>query len=86
MILEKEAMKLLKKMNKPFFYNPSFGDLIWFSAFKALSKENIKEASADHKYYSKKEFFVKSDLSYGQKFILKMFKALFGYFIKIGLV
>ena len=86
MILEKEAMKFIKKMNKPFIYKPSFGHLIWFSAFKALSKENIKEASADHKYYSKKEFFVKSDLSYGQKFILKMFKALFGYFIKIGLV
>jgi len=84
--LKKEAIKFINNMNKPFVYKPSFGDLIWFSIFKVLSKETEKESPADYEYYSKKEFFVKLDLSIGQRFILKMFKALFGFLNRIGLV
>ena len=84
--LKKEAIKFINNMNKPFVYKPSLGDLIWFSAFKALSKETEKEFPADYEYYSKREFFVKLDLSKYQRFILKMFRALFGFLIRIGLV
>jgi multimeric flavodoxin WrbA len=84
--LKKEAIKFINNMNKPFIYKPSFGHLIWFSVFKVLSKETEKESPADYEYYSKKEFFVQLDLSIGQRFILKMFKALFGFLNRIGLV
>jgi len=73
-------------MNKPFVYKPSVGDLIWFSAFKALSKETEKESPADYEYYSKKEFFVKLDLSNGQRSILKTFEVLFNFLNRIGLI
>ena len=84
--LKKEAIKFINNMNKPFVYKPSLGHLIWFSAFKALSKETEKEFPADYEYYSKREFFVKLDLSKYQRSILKIFKALFGFLIRIGLV
>ena len=84
--LQKEAIKFIKKMKKPFIYKPSFGDLIWFSVFKEISKEDKPESSADYNYYSTKEFFVILDLSYGQRFILKIFRALFGFLIRIGMV
>lgn len=84
--LKKEAIKFINNMNKPFVYKPSLGHLIWFSAFKALSKETEKEFPADYEYYSEREFFVKLDLSKYQRSILKMFKALFSFLIRIGLV
>ena len=84
--LKKEAIKFIDNMHKPFVYKPSLGDLIWFSVFKALSKETEKESPADYEYYSKREFFVKLDLSRYQRSILKMFKALFSFLIRIGLV
>ncbi len=73
-------------MNKPFNYKPSFGHLVWFSAFKAVYQGEVDESSADYRYYSEREYFVKTDLSFGQKVNLKMFKALFVFLIKIGLV
>lgn len=84
--LKKEAIKFINNMNKPFVYKPSFGDLIWFSVFKAISKETEKEAPADYEYYSKRNFFVKLDLSFGQRSILKIFQALFSVLNRIGLV
>ena len=84
--LNKEAIKFIDNMNKPFVYKPSFGDLIWFSVFKAITKETEKESPADYEYYSKKEFFVKLDLSKRQRFILKMFQAFFSFLSRIGLV
>jgi len=84
--LKKEAIKFINTMNKPFVYKPSLGHLIWFSAFKALSKKTEKEYPADYEYYSKREFFVKLDLSRYQRFNLKIFKGLFGFLIRIGLV
>jgi multimeric flavodoxin WrbA len=84
--LRKEALKFVKKMNKPFNYKPSFGHLVWFSAFKAVYKGEIDESSADYRFYSAKEFFVDMDLSFGQKFTLKLFNGIFGFLIKIGMV
>jgi multimeric flavodoxin WrbA len=84
--LNKEAIKFIDNMNKPFVYKPSFGDLIWFSVFKAITKETEKESPADYEYYSKKEFFVKLDLSKRQRFILKMFQAFFSFLSRRGLV
>jgi len=84
--LKKEAIKFIDIMNKPYVYKPSLGDLIWFSVFKALSKETEKDFPADHEYYSKKEFFVKLDIPKRQRFILKTFEALFGFFSRLGLI
>ena len=84
--LLKEAKKFTAKIKKPFQYNPSFGHLVWFSAFKALYKGEIDESSADYRYYSTKEFFVDMNLSFGQKFTLKLFNGLFGFLIRIGMV
>lgn len=84
--LKKEAIKFINNMNKPFVYKPSFGDLIWFSVFKAISKETEEEAPADYEYYSKRNFFVKLDLSFGQRSILKIFQTLFSVLNRIGLV
>ena len=84
--LQKEVIKFANKMKKPFIYNPPFGHLVWFSAFKALYKGEIDESSADYRYYSTKKFFVDLDLSFGQKFTLKLFNGLFGFLIRIGMV
>ena len=84
--LQKEAIKFVNKMKKPFIYNPPFGHLVWFSAFKALYKGEIDESSADYRFYSTKKFFVDLDLSFGQKFTLKLFNGLFGFLIRIGMV
>lgn len=84
--LKKEAIKFIDIMNKPYVYKPSLGDLIWFSVFKALSNETEKDFPADYEYYSKKEFFVKLDLLKRQRFILRIFEALFGFFIRKGLI
>ncbi|NPD87773.1 MAG: hypothetical protein HGN29_03570 [Asgard group archaeon] len=84
--LQKEALKFAKKMNKPYIYNPSFGELIWFAAFKSLSKEETKDNIADHKYYSQKEYFVDLDLSFVQRSLIKMFKGLFGFLVRMGMV
>lgn len=84
--LQKEAIKFVNIMNKPFNYKPPFGDLVWFSAFKALYKTETEESSADHKFYSTKKFFVEVELSLGQKFTLKMFTGLFGFLVRIGVV
>ena len=84
--LEREAMKFVKKMEKPFKYKPSFGHLVWFSAFKALYQGEVDESSADYRYYSPKKFFVEMNLSIGQKLTLKMFNGLFSFLIRIGMV
>ncbi len=84
--LEKEATKFANKMKKPFNYKPSFGHLVWFSAFKAVYKGEADESLADYRYYSKKKFFVDMKLSFGQKFTLKLFNGLFGFLIRIGMV
>ena len=84
--LRKAAKKFAKKMNKPFVYKPSFGDLIWFSAFKAVYSKEIEGSTADYNFYSTHEFFVDIDLSTGQKFTLKTFKAIFGFLVWLGLV
>jgi multimeric flavodoxin WrbA len=84
--LEKESIRFVNKMKRPFIYKPSSGDLIWFSAFKALYKEEIEESSADHKFYSTRKFFVEVDLSLRHKFILKIFTGLFGFLVRIGMV
>ena len=84
--LRKEALKFANKMNKPFNYKPSFGHLVWFSAFNALYQGEPDESSADYRFYSPKEFFVDLDLSKGQKFILKTFQGIFGFLIRIGMV
>ncbi|NPD90485.1 MAG: flavodoxin family protein [Asgard group archaeon] len=84
--LQKKAKKFAKKMKKPYSYRPSFGYLIWFSAFKALQKEETKHNTADFKYYSQKKFFVDMELTFGQRAILKIFEALFGFLVRIGIV
>ena len=84
--LQKEARKFAKKMNKPYTHKPSFGYLVWFSAFKALYQGEEDETSADYRYYSTKDYFVDVDLSFMQKVNLKIFKAMFRFLIKIGLV
>ncbi|NPD90587.1 MAG: flavodoxin family protein, partial [Asgard group archaeon] len=84
--LQKEAKKFADKMNEPFNYKPSFGHLVWFSAFNALYQGEADESSADYRFYSTKEFFVDLDLSIGQKFILKTFQGIFGFLIRIGMV
>ena len=73
-------------MNKPFNYKPTFGYLIWFAAFKVLSEKDPKHYPADYKYYSEKEFFVDVNLRFGQRFTLKLFKGLFRFLLRIGLV
>ena len=84
--LQKAAKKFADKMNEPFKYKPSFGHLAWFSAFKALYSKEIEGSSADYAFYNTKEFFVDIDLSFGQKFTLNLFKAIFGFLIRIGMV
>jgi len=84
--LHKAALKFIKKMNIPFIYKPTIGHLIWFSAFKSLSKKNKNESTADYNYYLNKKFFVKSNLSYGHKLILKISTTLFNKLIKLGFV
>ncbi|WP_371805358.1 flavodoxin family protein [Candidatus Lokiarchaeum ossiferum] len=84
--LQKEARKFIKEMKKPFIHNPPFGYLIWFSVFKAMTKETGKDSPADFEYYSTKEYFVKTDLSKGQRLILKIFIAIFGFLIRIGMI
>ncbi|NPD90411.1 MAG: flavodoxin family protein, partial [Asgard group archaeon] len=84
--LQKEAIKFVNKMKKPFTYNPPFGHLVWFSAFKAVYEGDTDESSADYRFYSTKKFFVDLDLSFGQKFTLKLFNGLFGILIRIGMV
>ncbi|NHJ41305.1 MAG: flavodoxin family protein, partial [Asgard group archaeon] len=69
--LQKEAKKFVKKIEKPYNYKPSFGHLVWFSAFKVISHVNEKESIADHEYYSNKDFFIEMNLKLGQKFVLK---------------
>jgi multimeric flavodoxin WrbA len=84
--LRKAAKKFVKKMNKPYNYKPGFGHLVWFSVFKTTSQLNEVESKADHEYYSNKDFFFEMDLNLGQKFVLKLFQAIFRGLIKIGLV
>ncbi len=84
--LKQKAQKFVKIMNKPFKYKPSVGHLIWFSAFKALTKDDTIESHADYEYYSKKEFFVDLKLTSKQRFTLKMFQGLFGILVRIGFV
>ena len=84
--LRREAKKFVKKMKKPFNFKPTFGYLVWFSAFKAMSQVNENESIADHEYYSNKDFFIEMNLKLGQKFVLKTFQAIFRGLLKIGLV
>ena len=85
-ILRNEAKKFAWKMNKPFKYKPSFGHLVWFAVFKSLYQGEADESSADYRYYSTKEFFADEKLSSGQKFTFNMFKAMFGFLIRIGMI
>jgi multimeric flavodoxin WrbA len=84
--LQRKAKKFVRKMNKPFNYKPTFGYLIWFAAFKVLSEKDPKHYPADYKYYSEKEFFVDVKLRISQRITLKLFKGLFRFLLRIGLV
>jgi multimeric flavodoxin WrbA len=84
--LQKAARNFAKKMSQSYEYKPSFGHLVWFSAFKAVYKKDADESFSDYKFYSTKEFFVDLELSKGQKIILKTFQGIFGFLVRIGMV
>ena len=84
--LRREATKFVNTVSKPSAYKPRIGDLVWFAVFKALNKEEGKHSAADYRYYAQKEFFVDIDLSFGQRALLRTFRALFAALIRIGLV
>jgi multimeric flavodoxin WrbA len=84
--LKRKAKKFVKKMNKSYKYRPSFGELIWFSAFKSMQNEENEHNAADYKYYAEKEFFVETKLNFVQKITMKFFQAMFRFLIRIGMV
>jgi multimeric flavodoxin WrbA len=85
-IVMREAEKFAASMNKKYTHKPPFSYLIWFSAFKALSKESKDSNRADHAYYKDKNYFIDIRLSKPQDVAVKIFTGLFTVLIKKGFV
>lgn len=82
----KETSKFLKTLVKKKAHKPSFAFLIWFSVFKASSKENRSQNRADYDFYKDKLYFTDTSLNYLQKTTVKVFTKIFTKLIRMGFV
>ena len=86
--------KLIKKKTRIFHtglsrkkeHHPSFPFLIWFSVFKAASKQNKIHLPADYNFYKDKNYFVDSKLNFIQKLSVYLFTLFFTFLIKKGFI
>ncbi|HPX25174.1 MAG TPA: hypothetical protein PLG87_00100 [Treponemataceae bacterium] len=72
-------------MNKKNSAGASFGYLIWFSAFKAVSQIYVHE-KADYKFYKNRKYFEDIELSKFHAGTILIFTRLFRLLLKMGLM
>jgi len=81
-----EAKRFARIMRRNHHFQASFGNMIWFSVFKAMTFKTEKEFPADYSYYSNKRFFVDAKLSFFQRGIITVFTNLFLFLYNMGVV
>ena len=84
--IKKAAFSFMKKLDNKKEHKPSFGFLVWFSVFKAVSKEGCDHLPADFDFFKNKQYFTSGKLNIIQKGTLKLFTAFFRILVKRGLV
>lgn len=80
------ANKFAKMMEQNHSFKASFGNMIWFSVFKAMTYKTEKEFPADYAYYENKRFFVDTKLNIIQKSIISMFTNFFLLLYNSGII
>lgn len=81
-----EAKKFAKAMKKNHHFSASFGNMIWFSVFKAMTQKTKNEFPADYAYYHNKQFFVESELSIIKRGVITLFTRFFLFMYNRGFV
>lgn len=83
--IKQTALSFAKNMIKNTSEKPSFGYLIWFSAFKAVSQIYVHE-KADYEFYKNRKYFEDIKLSKFQAGTILIFTKLFRLLLKLGLM
>lgn len=85
-MIQKKAGIFYKRLSEKTAHRPSFAFLIWFSVFKASSKENKTHLPADYNFYKDKNYFIDTELNIFQKILVSVFTFLFKILIRKGFV
>ncbi|MBP7480031.1 MAG: flavodoxin family protein [Spirochaetaceae bacterium] len=84
-VIKNTAISFAKNMNKKTSTKPSFGYLIWFSAFKAVSEVYVTE-KADYEFYKSRNYFEDIPLNMFQTSTIQIFTRLFRFLLKMGIM
>jgi multimeric flavodoxin WrbA len=82
----KKINHIFKLLDKDYRHTPSLLYAFWFASFKAASEMYNKTLRADYEFYRDREYFIETELSIMQKFIIKRFTGLFKFMIRKGLM
>ena len=85
-MLDKKGSAFVKLMNKDYMFKASLPNIMWFSAFKAMTHTDNTEFEADFNYYKDKTFFVKRELNFFKRSVLKLSERFFVFLIKRGVM
>jgi len=85
-VIKKKASTFYKRLSKKTDHRPSFGFLVWFSAFKATSNENKAHLPADYNFYKNKNYFIDVKLNFIQKILVGIFTVLFTTLVRKGFI
>ena len=84
--IKSAAHQFVNKLKKQSDHKPSFGFLVWFSVYKALSIESKQHLLADYEFFKSKSYFTDVKLNIFQKFVISFFRGFFRILIKRGLI
>jgi multimeric flavodoxin WrbA len=81
-----EAIKFARNMEKTVDLKPSFVNIIWFSAFKAISLLYRDECQADHEFYKDKQYFLAMNLGAIRRTLIGGFTRFFTFALRKGYI
>lgn len=84
--IEKAARQFSRNMKKKMPLKPTFGYLMWFCAFKAVSLANMNDCPADYEFYKDRAYFIDVKLNPIQRTVINIFTGIFGCLVKRGFV
>lgn len=67
----KDSHDIVMKLRDPYQHKADFGNVMWFSAFKASHDISKKTLPADYEYYKDKEYFIDVPLKASQKRLIR---------------
>ena len=84
--IKKKTKIFYKRLSKKADHRPTFGFLMWFSVFKATSKEGKTHYPADYTFYKDKNYFTDVVLNGFQKILVRVFTTFFTYLVRKGFI